>query len=105
MVKSIILSIKPIFYPSKSTTAEAQASQSCTSIIHIRGSAWGVAVMITRSTLCTQGIGGSWPRLIGELSQQSIGGSSASGEWIREERRLIESPAIHRLRAITGMRE
>jgi hypothetical protein len=60
MVKSIIFSIEPISDRSKGQGAVAEASQQWTGIIHVPGSGLGVEVMITRCTLLTLRIEGSW---------------------------------------------
>jgi hypothetical protein len=112
MVKSIMFSIELITDRSKSARAEAETIQLWSNTIHLWGSALGVAVVITRCTLCTprivsvdQGIIVAGDRDRGGSGDHHSDGSLASGEWIREQRGFVENPVIRRLETITGMSE
>jgi hypothetical protein len=100
LAKSIMFSIAPITDRSKSAGAEDQASQLWTSISHLRGSGLGVAIMMIMMTVCTLPT-----QRIGGLSDRGGDGSSASGEWIREQRPAIKGSAIRRVGTMTGMTE
>jgi hypothetical protein len=86
MVKSIIFSIEPINDRTKGASAKGQATQLGTSIIHIRGSALGVAA-ITPDALCALGPS------VNRRSERR----STSGEWGQDQHRVIRSPAIRYL--------
>jgi hypothetical protein len=78
MLKSIVFSLELITDHFKNAPANAQVSQFWTSISNLRGTVFGVAVMINR---CTQRIGGSWRRwIIGirRMDSETAGGRQES---------------------------